>query len=112
MDARRYLRIPIHFTVECEYRGENRSLQALNISRGGLLASGPEILAVGSLVKLRFAMGEAGRIELKGIVRHATDEKGCGVEFIEILPHQQAQLQTYLELVSTPQNAPGVEPEE
>ena len=51
--------------------------------------------AVGSLINLRFSLGEAEKIELRGLVRHRVH--GCGVEFVEVLPDQQMRLIAYLD---------------
>lgn len=92
-------RIPARFPVSCEVRGVQTQARALNISGGGLLVAGPELLAVGSVVTMRFTLGAAGDIELRGFVRHAVKEKGCGVEFIEVLPQEKEKLDAYLAAV-------------
>lgn len=99
MIAPRDSRIPSRFPVSCEVRGVQTKAQALNISGGGLMVAGPELLAVGSVVTMRFSLGAAGDVELRGFVRHAVKEKGCGVEFIEILPQEKEKLDAYLSAV-------------
>ncbi len=100
MLGRRHPRYPARFNIFCEFRGVRHEIEAINLSRGGLLVVATDVLEVGSLVKLRFSLGNAGEIELKGLVRHVAEEKGCGVEFIELLPKQQLRLGAYLKKVS------------
>lgn len=100
MEIRHHPRFPTEFAVICEFRGVRTGLEAINISRGGLMVTSSDLLLVGSLVKLRFSLAGAEEIELKGLVRHTVREKGCGVEFLEVLPHQQAQLAAYLDKVA------------
>ena len=84
MEARRHPRLPMQGSVWYESGGTTTETFAVNISRIGLLVSGPKLPNVGSLVNLRFSLGEADEIELKGLVRHRVH--GCGVEFVEVLP--------------------------
>ncbi len=96
IENRVHTRIDASFPVTCEVRGVEIQAKALNISRGGLLITAADSLTVGSLVKLRFTVGSEP-IEIKGYVRHSVQEKGCGVEFIEVLPSLQVKLAAYLE---------------
>lgn len=96
IDQRRDPRVPARFPVTCEIRGGSTQMQALNISRGGLLITSPAPLPVGSVVTLRFTLGPAGELEIKGLVRHSVAEGTCGVEFVEALPNQQEKLAAYL----------------
>lgn len=99
MDARRQHRFPARFPVAVESPHSQLQAQALNISRGGLLLTTRDPLPVGMLVALRFSLGEAEEILLKGLVRHASSDRGIGVEFVELLPPQQALLGAYLEKI-------------
>ena len=99
MSTPRDPRYPARFPVSCEFRGVRTEAQGLNISSGGLMVVGPELLAVGSMVTIRFSLGAAGDVELRGFVRHAVKEKGSGVEFIEVLPQEKAKLDAYLATV-------------
>ena len=100
MSVPRDSRHAARFPVSCEVRGVRTQAQGMNISGGGLMVVGPELLAVGSIVTMRFSLGAAGDIELKGFVRHAVKEKGCGVEFIEVLPQEKEKLNAYLASVA------------
>ncbi len=95
-EQRRHLRVPVRFPVTCEIRGDTTQMQALNVSRGGLLITSPKPLPVGSLVTLRFTLGEGSELQIKGLVRHSVAEGSCGVEFVEVLPNQQEKLAAYL----------------
>ena len=72
-------------------------MQAANISRGGIMLLAPDLLKVGTMAKLTFDVEGRGRIEVKGMVRHAVMEKGCGVEFVEFQAADQARLGEYLD---------------
>ena len=95
MEARRHQRLPMQGVVWCGVGGTTTEAFAVNISRVGLLLSGPKLPGVGSQVNLRFSLGEADEIELRGLVRHLVH--GCGVEFVEVLPDQQMRLIAYLD---------------
>ena len=95
MEARSHPRLPLQGSVWCESGGTTTETFAVNISRVGLLVSGPKLPKVGSLVNLRFSLGEAEQIELRGLVRHQVH--GCGVEFVEVLPDHQMKLIAYLD---------------
>ena len=95
MEARRYPRLPLQGAVWCEVGDTTTETFAVNISRVGLLVSGPKLPKVGSVVNLRFSLGEAAEIQIRGLVRHQVH--GCGVEFVEVLPGQQMQLMDYLD---------------
>lgn len=95
-DQRVHTRAPANFLVTCEIRGVQVQVKALNISRGGLLVTAADSLAMGSMVKMRFSIEGTEEIEVKGFVRHSVQEKGCGVEFIEVLPSLQVKLANYL----------------
>src|SRR6266851_5707227 len=97
MDFRRHPRAPATFSVTCNVRGVETQVQALNISRGGLLVTETQVLALGAMVKMRFSLNGGEPIEIKGFVRHSAKEEGCGVEFIEVMPSLQAKLAAYLE---------------
>ncbi len=95
MEGRCYPRLPLQGAVWCESGSTTTETFAVNISRVGLLVSGPKLPKVGSLVNLRFSLGEAEQIELRGLVRHQVH--GCGVEFVEVLPDHQMKLIDYLD---------------
>jgi c-di-GMP-binding flagellar brake protein YcgR len=78
-------------------------MQAANISRGGIMLLAPALLRVGSMAKLTFDLDGRGQIEVRGMVRHAVMEKGCGVEFVEVQAADQQRLSEYLE--SVPESA-------
>ena len=62
MEARHHPRLPIQGSVWCESADTTTETFAVNISRVGLLVSGPKLPEVGSLVNLRFSLGEAEEI--------------------------------------------------
>ena len=82
-------RVPV--TVECS--GELFEMEAVNISRAGLLLAGPQLLPIGSPLTLRLALTR--EIELHGFVRHQVN--GCGVQFIALPLEEQAKLHAYLD---------------
>jgi c-di-GMP-binding flagellar brake protein YcgR len=101
MDAQRAApRKRVRFAVSCEVAGQTVEMQAANISRGGIMLLASELLPVGTMAKLSFDLEERGRIEVRGMVRHAVMEKGCGVEFVEIQAADQQRLSEYLETSS------------
>jgi c-di-GMP-binding flagellar brake protein YcgR len=87
----------VRFPVSCEVAGKAVTMQAANISRGGIMLLAPELLKVGTITKLSFNLDNRGSIEVKGMVRHAVMEKGCGVEFVEVQAADQQRLAEYLE---------------
>jgi len=94
-NRRRFPRYPINFQLQCETGGAVETVQGVNISEGGLLVASPHSLGIGSRVTLRFRLGNAGQISLKGTVRHALEEHH-GTEFIELSMEDQQRLQDYL----------------
>jgi len=84
------------FPVACEIAGRTVTMQAANISRGGMMLVSPELLAVGTMAKLSFDLESRGPIEVKGMVRHSVVEKGSGVQFMEVQPQDQERLGEYL----------------
>jgi hypothetical protein len=72
-------------------------MQAANISRGGMMLLALELLPVGTMAKLTLDLEGRGRIEVKGMVRHAVMEKGCAVEFVEVRAADQQRLSEYLD---------------
>lgn len=87
------VRVPV--TVECS--GKVFEMEAINISRAGLLLSGPEPLPGNSPLTLRLALTR--EIELQGFVRHQVS--GCGVQFISLPLEEQAKLNAYLNKLAT-----------
>jgi c-di-GMP-binding flagellar brake protein YcgR len=90
----------VRFPVSCEVAGKIFEMQAANISRGGIMLLAPELLPVGTMAKLTFDLEGRGRIEVKGMIRHAVMEKGCGVEFVEVQAADQQRLSEYLATAS------------
>ena len=90
-------RYPVDFGVVCRFRGQEQQGRALNLSRGGVLVSTPDLLPVGIFAEVSFAVPGAESIQFKGIVRHASQERGTGVEFLEVLPRHRARLAAYLD---------------
>lgn len=99
MDAekRRALRYPADFGVVCRTRGQQYDARALNLSQGGLLISTQHPLTTGSVIEVSFALPGAQSISLKAMVRHASEDGGVGIEFVEVLPSYRANLVSYLE---------------
>lgn len=96
-DKRRARRYPVDIAVICRFRGQELPGQALNLSRGGLLVSTAETLKVGMTVVVCFVIPGAETVQFKSIVRHASQDLSLGIEFLEVLPHHQAQFAAYLE---------------
>jgi len=86
----------VRFAVSCEVSGKTIQMQAANISRGGIMLLAPELLKVGTMTKLTFDLEGRGRIDVRGMIRHAVMEKSCGVEFVEIQAADQERLSEYL----------------
>ncbi len=95
-DKRQALRYPVDVSVVCRFKGQELQGQTLNVSRGGLLVSTAEMLRVGMTVEICFVIPGAEAVQFKSIVRHASQESGTGIEFLEVLPHHQAQFAAYL----------------
>ena len=90
-------RIPVKLPVSCEVAGKVVAMTAINISKGGMMLVAPEILKVGAMAKLKFELTGGSMIEVKGMIRHAVIEAGCGVEFVEVQAADQEKLAAYLE---------------
>ena|ERR1035438_7702447 len=93
----------VRFPVSCEVAGKTLEMQASNLSRGGIMLLAPELLKVGTMAKLTFDLEGRGRIEVRGMIRHAVMEKGCGVEFVEFQTADQERITEYL--AANPENA-------
>lgn len=96
-ENRRTARYPVNFEVVCRWKGGQQEGRALDLSRGGLLIASQELLRVGALVEVSFALPGAEPIIFKALVRHASVDHGTGIEFAEVLPHHQARLFAYLD---------------
>ena len=59
--------------------------------------SSPKALISGALIEISFALPGAEPVSFKALVRHSSEDRGCGVEFVEVLPHHQARLSSYLD---------------
>lgn len=65
----------------------------------------PNALPVGTLMEMSFAVPGYPTIKLKAMVRHSTAENEAGIEFLEVLPHEQEQLEGYLDYLDLSQRA-------
>jgi hypothetical protein len=96
-EKRRNLRYPSDFKVVCRLKAGEAEGRAVNVSRGGLLISTRELLEAGSLLDISFAVSGVEQITLRAIVRHASEANATGIEFVEVLPRDQARLNACLE---------------
>lgn len=96
-DKRRALRYPADFRVMCRCKEQHCEGCAINVSRGGLLVSTPELLPVGAILEISFEMPGSEPMSFKALVRHASVEGGTGIEFLEALPRYQQALAAFLE---------------
>lgn len=96
-DKRRQLRYPADFRVMCRGKGQQCDGSAINVSRGGVLISTPEVLPVGMILEVSFDMPGAEPISFKALVRHVSADGGTGIEFLEALPRYQQALAAFLE---------------
>ena len=88
-------RVPASVEVTCRWsRGEERG-KTVNISAGGVLLVVPKKIPAGTRITLEINPGTEG-VELRGLVRHAAEDLGHGIEFIEVLPSQRDALLAYL----------------
>jgi c-di-GMP-binding flagellar brake protein YcgR len=79
----------------------------VNISAGGVLLIVPKKIPAGTCVTLELDP-EAEALELRGLVRHATEDpgiRGHGIEFVEVLPSQRDALLDYLARLQAPQSS-------
>ena len=111
VEKRRALRYPADFPVTCRVRGQQYEGRAVNLSRGGLLIATRDALATGAMLQISFTVPGGEPISLKALVRHASGEDGAGVEFIEVLPSQQASLASYLDRFDAAWRAAAIAPE-
>lgn len=106
-DSRQYQRVPITYQVKLVV--DDRIIaypQAINLSLGGILLGGPELLEVGSQcgVAILLANGDAGgRVVARGtVVRN--DERGMAIAFSKAL--DKGSLASLQELIDSLGDSP------
>ena len=95
-DNRQARRFPVNFPLVCRSKGQEQRGRALNVSRGGVLVATADLLIVGMLMEVVLSVPGADTFQFKGIVRHASQDSGTGIEFLEVMPHYQARFAAYL----------------
>ncbi|HEV7511441.1 MAG TPA: PilZ domain-containing protein [Candidatus Acidoferrum sp.] len=77
----RRISTPSGMWVSWKFEKRRRTSRVLDFSVSGAFIVTDDIVAVGSALKLIFAMVE-GELKLDAVVRNATAGKGMGVEFV------------------------------
>ena len=49
------------------------------------------------MMRVRFTLAPIGAIDCRAIVRNGLEAKGVGVEFLDLDPHDQERLRTFVE---------------
>jgi c-di-GMP-binding flagellar brake protein YcgR len=97
-EQRKEERIPAGVRARCRWDSQEVEGRTVNISAGGVLLTLPHLVPVGARLLISLDTG-AETLEVRGMVRHAVEEMGCGVEFVEVLPSQRFALARFLATV-------------
>jgi len=99
-------RVPANLTVKCRWSSGVERGQTINISAGGVLLIVPKKIPAGTRITLEFEPGEPP-LELRGLVRHAAEDLGHGIEFVEVLPSQRDALLEFIARLEKGNSAAG-----
>ncbi len=96
-EKRRYLRIPFHTTVTCEWAKKSVKLDSKNISAGGMLLEPNPALAVGTEFDLEFALPQVQEhLTVRAEVLHTTERDGIGIQFLNLSPQDRETIENYI----------------
>lgn len=96
-DKRRAVRYPTDFSITCRWPNGEKQVRAINLSYGGVLVASDEPLAAGTLLRITFNVASGKEVTLNAMVRHSSQDRGCGIEFMQVMPREQERLAEYLE---------------
>lgn len=101
-ENRRDARIPVSQGIWVAWTaGGSRIVSRVrDLSAGGVFVSTRDPIAVGTAVKMLFALPE-GEIRVQGIVRFSSKERGFGVEFTKMGAADRARLLELLRRLNT-----------
>ena len=100
-ERRQHPRAHVDFDTDAwiDRGGETTHVQGrlVVLSTDGAFLELGEDYAVGTLLKLRFAIAGLGGMACQVIVRHCLEGKGVGTEFLDMDPHDHVRLSTFVE---------------
>lgn len=99
--TRRAIRYPAELKVTCKWAQGEKEVRTVNVSAGGLLVTSDEPLAPGTVLRLTLSLPGGRDATLSAMVRHSSKERGTGVEFMQVMPREQARLNEYLAYLET-----------
>ena len=67
------------------------------LGAGGAFLELGDAYPLGTMMRMRFTLAPIGEIDCRAIVRNGLEAKGVGVEFLDLDPHDQERLRTFVE---------------
>ncbi len=67
------------------------------LGAGGAFLELAEPYPLGTMMRVRFTLASIGEIDCRAIVRNGLEAKGVGVEFLDLDPHDQERIRTFVE---------------
>lgn len=97
-ERRKFRRVPMPAQIQAQAGGAAYSVQAENISVGGVLIRTKDTLEEGQVVQLVFTLpGSKQEIRAKGKVLHVSPEAFMGVQFESLSPHDKEAIEKFVE---------------
>ena len=101
-DARRDPRAKVNFETKVwvDRAGGTTSVDGrfVVLGAGGAFLELGDTYPLGTMMRVRFTLAPIGEIDCRAIVRNGLEAKGVGVEFLDLDPHDQERLRTFVEL--------------
>ena len=97
IEKRHYRRVPMGTQIKAEAGGKTFSMEACNISVGGMLIKTPRTLEEKQNVKLEFTLpGSDHALSVQGTVQHVSPGAFMGVAFDDLAPEHRAAIVKYV----------------
>ncbi len=107
---RRHRRVRVDFDAEVWVNRGDEAIhirgRLVDLGTGGAFLELGKSYAIGSRLRLRFAIAELGEITCLVIVRSNLEGKGVGTEFLEMNPPDQEQIEAFIEKIRRSINTP------
>ena len=107
---RRHPRVRVDFDADVWVDRGDKTIQIhgrlVDLGAGGAFLKLSENYAIGSLLRLRFAVAELGEIACLVIVRSSLVGKGVGTEFLDMNPPDQERIEVFIEKIRRSINTP------
>jgi CheY-like chemotaxis protein len=96
-EKRRYIRLPFHTTVTCEWGKKSVKLESRNISLGGMLLEPIAGLDVGTEIDLEFNLPQVQEpLHVRAQAQHIHAHDGIGVQFQGLSAEDRETIENYI----------------